>query len=316
MENLRLRPLFTRSFDAADDFTPPRGAAYLFAASEEERSRHVETMQVRAQDCQFVRLEQSGEYQVTVAETGAEFGLRSAAQLESLLATAPGTPLFLDMTGMSHSLWAPLVRTALALGRDLRVVYLEPRSYAYSQSPREGELFALSDSRQGMGPIPTFATLRDVPPEQVCLIPLLGFEGSRLAYVIEQTQPQRDRIIPIVGMPGFRAEYPFHAYHANGRTLIENNTLKDIRPARANCPFSCYYVLTDIMAELPDLHFKIATIGTKPHALGAVLRALAEPARSVELVYDHVRRKANRTSGADHCLVYDVTGFLASLGDS
>ena len=124
----------------------------------------------------------------------------------------------------------------------------------------------------------------------------------------------RDRIFPVLGMPGFRPDYPFHAVQANGRALMENGAVQAIRFARANCPFSCYYVLTDILSEHPGLHLKIAPIGTKPHALGAVLRAVAPPTSSVELVYDHVQRKAKRTTGTDHCLVYDVAGFVDSLG--
>ena len=55
---------------------------------------------------------------------------------------------------------------------------------------------------------------------------------------------------------------------------------------------------------------KIAMVGTKPHALGAVLFALTNPARA-ELIYDHPIRKPGRTGGSDRLLVYHV-GAIAS----
>lgn len=312
MDDLRLRALFTQVHDAVDLFTPAAGASYLFASSEEERSHHVEGLLARAPKTRFVRVEELDAYRIQTSLDVAPLGLRSPESLQTLFDQVRGAPVYLDLTGMSHTVWAPLVRVAVQMKLDLRVVYVEPRSYAYSQSPREGELFELSESKQGMGPLPQFTTLAS-PNEEICLVPLLGFEGGRLKYLIDQVQPVRDRIIPIVGTPGFRADYPFHTLQANGRTLMENGAAHAIRYARANCPFSCYYVLTDILVENPRLHLKVATIGTKPHALGAVLRAIAPPTSSVELVYDHVRRKAKRTTGTDHCLVYDVSRFLNFL---
>jgi hypothetical protein len=40
---------------------------------------------------------------------------------------------------------------------------------------------------------------------------------------------------------------------------------------------------------------------------------LANP-RRVELVYDHTKRRPNRTTGQSRCLVYPVTVFLNRLG--
>lgn len=309
MEDLRLRPLFTTVYDAVDQFSPDREAAYLYAASEEERSRHVTGLQGRAGELRYVRLQEAGDYGLRAEGHAPEVMLRSQRSVGGFLESLGDRPIYLDMTGLSHTVWAPLVRMAVQERRPLKVVYVEPKSYAFSQSPREGEHFELSESKRGMGPLPLFTSLAAARGEDVGLATLLGFEGARLKYFIEQVQPMKDHLFPIVGMPGFRPEYPFHAFQANARTLSENGAIPAIRYARANCPFSCYYVLSDLLADHPSLHMKIAMIGTKPHALGAVLRAIAPRTPRVELVYDHVRRKAKRTSGADHCLVYDVGAF-------
>jgi len=49
--------------------------------------------------------------------------------------------------------------------------------------------------------------------------------------------------------------------------------------------------------------------GTKPHALGAILFAIAH-SDDVEIVYDNVKRKVGRTTGVARCLVYGVSDFL------
>ena len=82
-----------------------------------------------------------------------------------------------------------------------------------------------------------------------------------------------------------------------------------MRFATANDPFSLYYLLQDIADENRDDLLKIAPIGTKPHALGAVLFAITNP-QKVELVYDHPIRKAKRTQGFSRLLVYHVSTFL------
>ena len=108
-----------------------------------------------------------------------------------------------------------------------------------------------------------------------------------------------------MGVPGFRPEYPFHTFLGNRIPLIQNGAWRNVRFAIANCPFSLFYVLQDIAADFPHDLLKIAPIGTKPHALGAVLFSLSS-SKPVELVYDHPIRKSARTMGAARLLVYHV----------
>jgi hypothetical protein len=68
-----------------------------------------------------------------------------------------------------------------------------------------------------------------------------------------------------------------------------------------------------IASQHPLDVLKIATIGTKPHALGAVLFSLLSP-RSIELVYDHPIRKASRTEGSARVLLYEVSALSSVAG--
>ncbi len=56
---------------------------------------------------------------------------------------------------------------------------------------------------------------------------------------------------------------------------------------------------------------KIAPIGTKPHAFGAVLNALSRP-YATEIVYDNPVRARGRSEGQARVLVYGVSAFMRS----
>jgi hypothetical protein len=237
--------------------------------------------------------------------------LRSEKQLAAFWADAARRALFLDITGLAHHVWAPLLKAALATGRQVSVVYTEPFDYTFSKAPTEGEIFDLSERITGVAPIPGFTSLVDEGEDEFCFIPLLGFEGTRFAYLLEKVQPSGGKIVPIVGVPGFRPEYPFHTYQGNTLPLRQTAAWKNVRFAIANCPFSALYALEDVASEHPLDLLKIAPIGTKPHALGAVLFALTTR-RRVELIYDHPIRKATRTSGRNRLHVYHVSALFFS----
>jgi hypothetical protein len=204
-----------------------------------------------------------------------------------------------------------VLAAGVELGRDILAVYAEPVDYRHSPRPTEGEPFDLSERIQGVAPLPGFAFLHGGSQEAVCLIPLLGFEGTRLQHIMEQVQPDSE-VFPIIGAPGFRPEYPFYTYQANRAVLEGKAAWRNVHYAQANCPFSLFYLLSDLAQKHRGKHFVLAPIGTKPHALGAVLFAIRYR-DNVELVYDHPIRKAKRTEGAARVLVYHVSKFLGMV---
>ncbi len=315
------RPLFTQHYDNLADLALAPGSAYVFAASSEERSTLPSTwVEKHKESIRFIQItEQSAEeasFKATVGNGAPQtISLRSKRQLEEFVKNILAVSVvYLDITGQDQATWAAILRALLLRRTDTRAVYVEPREYAYSATPTEGEIFDLSERIRGLQSLPGFASLRSSDEDYV-LIPLLGFEGARFAYLIEQLQPESANIVPIIGLPGFRSEYPFHAYAANKSVLLSTRAWKDVRYARANCPFSLFYALTDIAERYPGLPVRLAPIGTKPHALGAVLFTLANQSsgQAVELVYDHPIRKATRTLGAQQASVYFVSSFLPGI---
>ncbi|WP_454173127.1 hypothetical protein [Microbacterium maritypicum] len=221
-------------------------------------------------------------------------------------------PLYLDITGLSHRTWAPLIRAAQSSkGIDLRVIYLEPAEYLRRVSVDEQPIYDLSEKFEGLRPLPGFAILEPRGVDKGYFVPMIGFEGSRLEYVLTQSDANLAKTFPVVGVPGFRPDYAFFAYQSNRHSLEKDFLHRRIHFAKANCPFDAFSLLSKIHEWSGKTFLRIAPIGTKPHALAAVLFALSHP-DEVELVYDNPIRARKRTAGQGRVLVYAVSAFMAS----
>lgn len=306
------QPSLTEIYTRAADFVPACGSAYLFMRSPEERSEHFDSWRANAEGISFVELSEStsSALQALIGSRTEQVFLRSEKNLRGLWNSIEREVVYIDMTGLAHHVWAPLLRSALHHCSDVRVIYVEPGDYQHSGAPIEGQIFDLSERIAGVGPLPGFAFLGRIREADSIFVPLLGFEGTRFSHLLEQVQPSNDRIIPIIGVPGFRLEYPFHTFLGNKRPLEETAAWQRARYATANCPFSVYYILERIASDHPRSVLQIAPIGTKPHALGAILFKIVSK-RSVEIVYDYPIRKSGRTRGTDHLLVYYVSAIGA-----
>ncbi len=305
------RPVFTETCDAIESFTPRRGSLYVAGRSVEARSGHVDAWRARAQGVDFAEISDEDRSSIGLRNpdgTHRTIALRSDEQILAFWNDLAGPLTYLDITGLRHHVWAALLRGALATRQRIVVVYVEPRDYRPSLTPTENEIYDLSERIEGVSPLPGFARLREAG-DQSCFVPLLGFEGTRVAYLVAQLEPPGGKIIPVVGVPGFLPEYPFATYLGNRTPLLQTESWKKVRYATANCPFDAFYTLQEIHAEYPDHLLKVAPIGTKPHALGGVLYAIANPT-SVELVYDHPIRKAQRTEGTARLLLYHVSSLI------
>jgi hypothetical protein len=300
--------LFLTEISTPASFVPNPGATYLYGKSDEERSEHLNVFRSAASTVKFLNIVEQRPYSCVVEIEGAkhDLALRSSSQLQSFWQWSGANDIYIDITGLEHGVWAPLLKSALSTSRKVRIVYVEPLEYRKSPSPTAGEIFDLSARVRGLSPIAGFArTGPRTKDETTIFVPLLGFEGPRFKYVYEQLEPKQENILPIVGVPGFRPEYPFYTYLGNRVPLEETKAWRRIRFATAHCPFSALEVLEAIARNHAQDHIQVAPIGTKPHAVAAVLFCLKRPSQ-VELVYDHPIRKPKRTAGADHLLVYDV----------
>lgn len=314
MRDLKREPILTDTYESVSLFAPAPGSAYVYCVSNEDRSGHAGLWRESRSEIQFIEIITESVSGFRVAGVEEEFFLRSAASLSRLLTPlGTGRVLYIDITGLSHPTWAALIRAAMAARMEVRVVYVEPHRYKRSAAPLEGQIYDLSARIAGIAPMPGFATIATTG--DFLFVPLLGFEGARFRHVIEEVQPSHDRIVPVVGIPGFKPWYVFETYMGNRAALEETSAWHHIEYVPANCPFSCFYLLQELARRYPISILKVAMIGTKPHALGAVLFAMTSPNR-IELIYDNPIRKEGRTDGLDRLLVYHVGAIAAGASST
>jgi hypothetical protein len=291
---------------ALKDLDP--GASLIFAsASTEARGRAPlwdNCVRERAANC--VEVLGSTAEVVTLSSPVREVGEVSLNDDEGLARVfAPRRSAYLDISGLPHHVWAPLLRVGLAYCDRLWVAYTEPGVYRKHPSPTSKTEFDLSDGFRGVEPIPGFARLRGPADEkESVLVALLGFEGRRATHVATTLDPV-PQVFAVVGLPGFRLEYPQYTFASNEEFFAAFRAYANVRVAAASCPFEAFDALADIHRDSGGKYMYIAPIGTKPHALGAVCYALKYP-RTTELMYDHPQRKPGRTEGIGVMHVYSI----------
>jgi hypothetical protein len=232
---------YKQVFKNTEDLLSSKEGVYIFATFE-ERSIHFDINAEEYSNLNFIEIcEYPDESAIEIGGSN-KLPMGNLSIYDELLKQCEGVKVYLDITGMTHSVWAPLIKRFLEENINFAVVYVEPDKYTKSPSPTGGEIYDLSDKTEGIKPIPGFASF---PPEDdnFIFVPVLGFEGPRFSYMVENIQPVASRIFPIIGVPGFRAEYPFFTYHGNRLTLKETRSWKNVKFAKASCPFSIFYEL-------------------------------------------------------------------------
>lgn len=290
--------LYSTSYKDILDFHPLKGSLYIYGYSTEDRSLLVNNLisNPSFSSINFIELEYSWKDVVIDKKTGNNYSLRSRKSINDLLRIYPASIIYIDISGLNNRVSAALLKNALELERvKVRVVYTEPKHYKIEKFKEEGVFNDLSEQVNGIEPLPGFA---NIIPDDVDMkfVALLGFEGGRFTQMYETIQPPIDKIIPIIGVPGYRLEYPFVAYWGNRQPLNSTESWQYVKYAAANSIVDVYYLLQKIKNQPPHVKIKLAPIGTKPHAIGAILFAIKYP-RDVEIVFDNPKRKSKRTEG-------------------
>lgn len=303
--------LYTTIHKSVADFVVEPDSIYLYGKSAEERSHFVDQLIARnISDINFIQIKEIDNERIENVETGTEYFLRSSANIFNLLSIYTSKNIYVDVTGLDNRICASLIKNAIefnAQGKSeqVKVIYAEPQSYDILKFKTEGVFNNLSEKIDGIYPLPGFATIFPEDESDLFLIALLGFEGSRFSHMLESVQPPRENVIPVIGVPGFRPEYPHVAYWGNKRPLEETDTWRKIKFASANSLVEVYILLSKFILKNPTFKIKLAPIGTKPHAIAAMLFAIKHP-KAVELVYDNPKRKKQRTEGIGNiieCLI-------------
>lgn len=206
---------------------------------------------------------------------------------------------------MSCRLIAPLLRYSIEEQICIKVVYSEPKQYRLPEFKKVGMNKDLSETVDGINPLPGFVTLVHSRTEPLFVV-LLGFEGGRFNYLVSNKQPSYDKIRPVIGVPGYRIDYPYETYWGNRYSLEMTKAWEHVTYAEANSIVDSYLALGKISTRNRNPNMIVAPIGTKPHVIGAILYAIKNPMK-VELLYDNPKRSVHRTDGIGKILVCDIS---------
>ena len=299
---------------AAGEFRPLPDALYVYGSNDEARSDHISSWEPRVPSVEFVEIVSSTRAEAAVRSATCESNmlLRSRKAIQQVLREARHRQTYVDITGLPHHVWAPIVRVLIEdiVPRCLKVIYAEPAAYHKVPTAHAG-LYELSAKLDGIAPLPMFTTLSSSSNDSV-VVPMLGFEGSRLRHLLEALEPPDNCIIPVIGVPGYRHPYPSYSILGNRHTLEENFRFTKCQFAKSHCAFDAGLRLLKIAKVNPDARLQIAPIGTRPHALAAVLFAIANPDRA-EIVYDHPVGRPDRTVGTGPLCIFPLDGFVQAL---
>lgn len=223
-----------------------------------------------------------------------------------------GANLVIDISGVDHTFWAGCMVECRSRVSALYFIYTEPGTYKFAVRPSSADdfetgIFDLSDRSRGVSPLPRFANLHG--PElyggRSVFVPLLGFEGRRVLNVLSGLDPTPIHVVPVIGVPGYRLEFPSYTVSCNEVFFGDTRSEARIRYAPANDPFETRDVLRSIGRDFPDTYMYIAPIGTRPHAVGALMFADEERERA-EILFDHPIRKSESRQGTGNAHLYRI----------
>lgn len=280
---------------------------YLYAHDPEDRSVFcANILKANNPDTTFVELEIDDEDIMKIKGGSMQVNLSSINQIKAFFEGFQPAKVYVEVTGMSCRMAAPLLKYAILEGLDISVVYIEPDVYKLPEFENEGINSDLSECVEGVKSLPGFTKLFRRFKTEPLFVVLLGFEGGRFTYMISNQQPPYESIRPIIGVPGYRMEYPFVSYWGNRFSLKSTRAWERVEYAEANSIVDSFFTLDKIWQENHRPDMIIAPIGTKPHAIGAILYAIKNDAR-VELIYDNPKRSVHRTQGIGKVLVCNVS---------
>ena len=309
--------LYSNTYHSTDSVCIEDNSVYFYKHSIEDRSFSVDALKKRfSGNTIFVGIENAQNCNDCILDSAdnMEYHLRSSVQIKALLTKHQASVAYIDVSGLNIRACASIVKNILSLDpayfKKIFIVYTEPEYYNVEEFKTRGVYFDLSEEIEGISPLPGFERIIPDEDKEVFLVPLLGFEGGRFAHILENIPPLGENIFPVVGLAGFRPEYPFVTYWGNHRPLINSCAWEHVMFATANSMIDAFTVLDKIVQKHPTGMFKIAPIGTKPHTLAAILFAICHP-NNVELIYDNPIRKKKRTSGVGKIVISSILELVS-----
>lgn len=300
---------YMRRYEDANDLEIFDDSLYLYSVDMEDRSEMCVTqLATKSPDTVFVELEYLSEDIVRVPDLNESFKLKSDIEIIGLIERYGKQRVYLEVTSMSSRLAAPILKRALGLDKEVHVIYAEPDAYDPDVFRQHGLFENHPKQYGGIKPLPGLASMVD-DDDRFLFVAMLGFEGGRFAYLYDCMQPMEDRVLPVIGVPGYRIEYPFVTFWGNQSALLRSRAKENIRYAAANSIVDAFLLLKRLFEENHEKRMVIAPIGTKPHCIAAILFAIKQD-KNVEVVYDNPIHNVKLAEGLGAITDCDVSRLI------
>lgn len=299
--------LYTEEWDDLENVSLEDNSLYFYAHDPEERS-FLCAKKVMAKNPQtiFEQILYNGENDyISILGQNISVSLNSYSQISEILSPYKDGVVYIEVTGLSCRVAAPLMKYAMENNIEMRIVYAEPLAYRLEEFSKMGVQKDLSELVSGIEPLPGMTNLLPHRKSPLFVV-LLGFEGGRFSQIVQDQNPDDDKITPVLGVPGYRPNYPYISMWGNRYQIKDTNSWQRLQYAEANSIVDIYMLLNELSYGNRDSDMIIAPIGTKPHAIGAILYAIKHPDK-VEIVYDNPIRKVHRTEGIGKVLMCNIT---------
>lgn len=300
--------MYTDEWNDIESIVLETNALYIYAHDPEERSIFcAQKLVLKNTQVNFLELK-FNDIDDTISVVGEEdtcISLHSTNQVDSLLSPYKDSVIYIEVTGLSCRVAAPFMKYAMDRHLEMRIVYAEPNRYRVKEFRKMGIHQDLCETVNGIAPLPGLTNL--LPHrESPLFVVLLGFEGGRFSQIIQDQNPDRDKITPILGVPGYRINYPYISLWGNRNQIKNTGSWQNLKYAEANSIVDIYSMLKRLSYDYRNPEMVVAPIGTKPHAIGAILYSIKHPDK-VEIVYDNPKRKVHRTDGIGKVLMCNIT---------
>lgn len=307
MTKINQNYLYTDEWKDIDNIVLEINALYIYAHDPEERSVFCAQKLVRKNtQVRFLELEFWDEDDtISIVGENNKISLHSTNQIGSFLSSYEFGVIYIEVTGLSCRVAAPLMKYAMDKHLEMRIVYAEPSAYRVNEFRKMGIHKDLCETVRGIAPLPGLTNL--LPHrESPLFVVLLGFEGGRFSQIIQDQNPDKDKITPVLGVPGYKINYPFISFWGNRNQIKNTGCWQNLRYAEANSIVDIFIMLNRLSYDSRNPEMVVAPIGTKPHAIGAILYSIKHPDK-VEIVYDNPKREVHRTDGIGKILMCNIT---------
>lgn len=191
--------------------------------------------------------------------------------------------------------------------KEVFFCYTEPGNYKRSKDA----MFDLKNTSMGFDQIPNLETFSD--SSSVCdWVVFLGFEGSRLMRLEEESPASRRYSLPHISIPAMRTNWHNIAMNEN-RTFFElkiGNQDKTEYVSAIN-PFETYQTLNNIRQNNSNVRLVISPIGPKPVMLGCIMYVLEN--ENEMLLYDNPYQEGSNTDEYGKSHFYDLSQFVRTV---